>query len=177
MITARRPLHGAAFLGAAAHNAFELACGVGLMFQPELGLRGASAMWVTAFPIVLAGASRGRRGLDVPLAAVLGANLAAVVVHYTLWPWRCRRGVPLLTAAEGMDEEYLPAYNAILAGWAAASLLAVGVEVPRGKRRWVAAGFLGALPLRRHARDHFAWICEQSRLNPAWWNRGVRGGT
>ncbi|MBO0776863.1 MAG: hypothetical protein J2P34_11170, partial [Actinobacteria bacterium] len=103
-------------------------------------------------------------------------NLAAVAVHYTLWPWRFRRGVPRLTAAEGLGQDRLPAYNAILGVWCAASLLALAVEVPPGQRRWAAAGFLGALPLRRHAREHFAWVREQSRANPAWWNRGVRAG-
>ena len=172
----RRRLHAAAFLCAAAHNAFELGCGVGLMFQPELGLGTASAMWSAVFPAALAGASCGGPGCDAPLAAVLGMNLAAAAVHYTLWPWRLRRGVPLLTAAEGLGDEQLPAYNAILLSWSAAGLLALAVEVSGGRRRWAAAGFLLALPLRRHARRHFAWIRGQSRANPAWWNRGVHGG-
>lgn len=172
----RRPLHAAVFLGAAAHNVFELACGVGLMFQPELGLAGASVMWLAVLPTLLAGASRGGRRCEALLATVLGANLAAVAVHYTLWPWRFGRGMPLLTAAEGLGEEQLPPYNAVLIGWSAAGLLALAVEVRPRRRRWVAVGFLAALPLRRHARDHFAWVREQSRVNPAWWNRGVRDG-
>lgn len=176
MVAARRSLHAATFLGAAVHNVYELACGVGLMFQPELGLSGASVLWLAAFPALVEGALRGGRRCEAPLAAVLGANLAAVTIHYTLWPWRLRCGIPVLTAAEGLGEEQLPPYNAILLAWSAAGLLAVAAEVPRRQWRWVAAGFLAALPLRRHARDHFAWVRAQSRANPSWWNRGFRHG-
>lgn len=174
MVEVRRPLHAAAFLGVAVHNAFELSSGVGLMFQPELGLPGASALWLVTFPALVAGALRGGRRCEAPLAAALGANLAAVTIHYTLWPWRLRQGMPVLTAAEGLREDQLPPYNAILLAWCGAGLLALAAEVPRRRRYWAAAGFLAALPLRRHARDHFAWVREQSRANPAWWNRGVR---
>ena len=46
--------------GAAAHHAFELGAGTGLMLQRELGLAGATGTWLVAFPALAAAARRDR---------------------------------------------------------------------------------------------------------------------
>ena len=46
----RRALHIGAVVGTAAHHGFELAAGVGLVFQPYLGLGGSLTAWGTALP-------------------------------------------------------------------------------------------------------------------------------
>jgi hypothetical protein len=45
-----RPLHGLTSAGAIAHHGFELGAGVGLVFQPDLGLAGAGALWGIGLP-------------------------------------------------------------------------------------------------------------------------------
>jgi hypothetical protein len=168
----RRPLHALACIGTAFHHAFELGAGVGLVFQPQLGLSGAVALWGTLLPAWFAVAVRGAwPGWERPLALAAGLSLGGVAVHYTMWPWETRRGVPLLTQAEGLRPGHLPAYNAILYGWAAAAALALLRETPRGSRRWAFPGMLATIPLRRSARHHFVWIREQAGHDPAWWNR------
>jgi hypothetical protein len=152
----------------------ELAAGVGLVFQPQLGLKGAAALWLAVFPAALIGARRGSGRWSGPLACTAGASLAATLIHYTLWPWRIRGGVPWLEDAEGLSDRLLPWYNALLVLWFAAAAGAVAAEVPREQRAWAVAGFLSALPFRRSARHHFIWIHEQSKRRPSWWNRGVR---
>lgn len=159
--------------GAAAHHTFELGAGTGLMLQRELGLGGAIGLWAVGFPALALAA---RRELVAPLlATAAGANLAACAVHFTLWPWRLSRaGLPLLTAAEGLPDRDLPVYNAIMLAWGAASLGAAMALAGTGAARPTAAGFLLALPLRRHARLHFAWVRDQADRHPAWWNRARR---
>ena len=103
-----------------------------------------------------------------------GTGLGGMAVHFTLWPWAVRRGVPVLTEAEGLSDRQLPAYNAILWCWALASIGALLREVPKGSRRWFVLGVLNALPLRASAKHHFRWASEQARTNPAWWNRGLQ---
>lgn len=156
--------------GAASHHAFELGAGTGLMLQRELGLAGAAGTWLVAFPALAVAARRDR---VAPLLAVaVGANAAACAVHFTLWPWRLTRvGLPVLTSAEGLPDRDLSAYNAILLSWGAASLVASAVLSRTGSARPTVAGFLLALPLRAHARRHFAWVREQAVRQPAWWNR------
>src|SRR5207237_10339479 len=60
----KRPLHALACLGAASHHAFELAAGVGLVFQPYLGLAGAFALWGISLPAWLAAAVAGSARWD-----------------------------------------------------------------------------------------------------------------
>jgi hypothetical protein len=169
----RRPLHALTFVGALAHHAFELSRGVGLVFQPELGLIGASAFWGIVFPGSILISARGSSRWDRLLAFSVGANLAAALLHFTLWPWDMRKGLPTLVDAEGLESHDLPAYNPILHLWTIAALAAIAVEVPRGLRGTAFAGFLLTTPFRRHARYHFEWIAEQARENPAWWNRAL----
>jgi hypothetical protein len=169
----RRPLHSLTSVLTAAHHGFELAAGTGLVFQPYLGLRGATALWSVGLPGWFAAASGGSRRWDRPLAFLAGLSMGGAAVHFTLWPSKRRLGFPLLTEAEGLKPGQLPVYNAVLYAWALAALSALVVESPRGARRWALAGMLAAVPLRFSARHHFTWIKEQARTNPAWWNRAL----
>lgn len=170
----RRPWQVATAAGAAAHHGFELGCGVGLLAQRELGLPAAVAAWLVALPGFAVAAARAPERADAGLAFVTGANLAAALAHYTIWPWRLRGGVPLLEEAEGLPARRLPAYNALLLAWQAVGWLAAAREVHPGHRVWVLLGLASAMPLRRHAQRHAAWLDRQARLHPAWWNRARR---
>lgn len=170
----KRPFTFWAGVGTAAHHGFELNAGVGLVFQPYLGLPGSIAYWATNLPFLMWAAARGGERYDKPLAFASGAALGGMSVHYTIWPWRMRAGLPWLTEAEGLSTEQLPAYNAILLLWALASILALARETPKGMRRWFLLGAVTALPLRASATHHFKWASEQARTNPAWWNRGLQ---
>ncbi len=171
----RRPFAVAAVVGTAAHHTFELASGVGLVWQPELGLGRAACGWVAELGAWTALAARGGRRADPVLAALAGSSLAGVAVHFILWPWELGPGgvLPVLTEAEGLSVERLPAYNAVLWAWAAAAAASLVFEVPPASRRWALVG-VAALPLFvMSARHHFEWVKEQAESNPAWWNRGV----
>ena len=174
----RRPAHPWATATAAltaTHHGFELATGVGLVLQPELGLAGSGAFWGLQLPVWLVLASRrGGRG-DPLLAAWSGAALAGAVVHFVLWPVRRNRfGIPVLAEAEGLDGVGLSAYNTILYAWGATAALSILVDIPRGRRRWALVG-LATLPLQRFsAARHFTWLAGQAAEAPAWWNRAVR---
>jgi hypothetical protein len=170
----RRPFHALAVAGTAAHHAYEVNAGVGLVFQPFLGLPGSIAWWSTNLPALAWAAARGGERFDKPLAFAAGAGLGGALVHYSIWPWTLRAGVPVLTEAEGLSPSQLPAYNAILIAWMAAGALALLRETPKGARRWFALGVLNAIPLRLSAKHHFAWAAEQARTNPSWWNRGLQ---
>ncbi len=167
--------------GLLAHHGYELAAGAGLMFQRELGLPIAAFGWGAIVPTLAELGWRRSAWSDSLRAFAAGSNLAAVTVHYTLWPWKLwpspRCGVPVLSAAEGLAAGHLPAYNTVLLGWGVASLGAV-CETRAGQRRWALIGFLTALPLRRHARGHFTWMRREAEHRPAWWNRALadRGG-
>jgi hypothetical protein len=170
----RRPFTALTAIGTAAHHSFELNAGVGLVFQPYLGLGGSLAVWGVNLPFLFWAALRGGERFDKPLAFASGAALGGMSVHYTIWPWKLRGGLPWLTEAEGLSSEQLPAYNTILVLWALSSLVALVRETPRGARRWFAVGALTALPFRASAKHHFTWAAEQARTNPQWWNRGLR---
>jgi hypothetical protein len=167
----------AAAAGTAAHHGFELAKGIGLVWQPELGLVGAGVLWGTQLPAWAALAwGGGVRGNKV-LAVASGASLGGALVHYLLWPWRFDRfGIPYLTEAEGMPASALPAYNAVLRAWVVASLSSIAREVSPRDRAWVAVGLATTPLLIVSAKHHFVWLHEQSDANPAWWNRGARAG-
>jgi hypothetical protein len=169
----QRPLHALTALATAAHHVFELAAGTGLVFQPYLGLGPAASLWSVSLPGWFTAAARGSKRWDGPLAFLAGLSIGGATVHFTLWPFETRRGLPMLIEAEGLREEQLPAYNAILYAWALAAAAALALETPRRARRFVLAGALAAVPLRWSARHHFRWIKEQARTNPAWWNRAL----
>jgi hypothetical protein len=172
----RRPFHLMAVLGMAAHNVFELAAGVGLILQPQLGLRGASALWGGALPATAFVAGRGSERWEGPLAVGLGGALGAVVVHYVVWPWRLRRGIPVLTEAEGLRGRALAAYNLLLLAWGTVALFGLSRETPGRHRTLVALSAVGTVasglaPGPFNINNHFKWLREQARSDPAWWNR------
>ena len=159
-----------------AHHGLELGAGVGLVFQPELGLPGALGLWtaVVAGDLGLLAPRRSPLGRARALAA--GVSLAGVLVHYLLWPWELRRGLPRLTAAEGVRGRQLAVYDAILLGWAASAAGSLLVDVPGSRRRWALVGAAVALaPLVASARHHFTWVTAEAAEHPAWWNRALRG--
>lgn len=173
-IRIRRPWSAATAGLTAVHHGFELATGVGLVLQPELGLVGSGALWGTQLPAWLVLASRGGPRWDRILAVWSGAALAGVTVHFILWPLRrSRPGPPVLAEAEGLDARGLAFYNALLYAWGTASALSLALEIPRDRRRWAVAG-LATLPLQLvSARRHFDWVRHESGAHPAWWNRAV----
>jgi hypothetical protein len=159
----------------AAHHGFELSSGVGLVGQPELGLVGASALWAAQIPAWITLAAKGGKQWDRLLAVLSGAALGGAVVHFLIWPSRrSTLGIPILAEAEGLGASKLPAYNTLLYGWAAASVLSIVLEVPPRERRWALLGFATLPLLRSSAKHHFSWIADQAATSPAWWNRGVQ---
>lgn len=169
----RRPWTELTAAATAAHHGFELLSGVGLVWQPELGLSGAGALWGAQIPMWVAMALRKGNRYDRVLASWSGSALSGVLVHFLLWPWKRNKvGLPVLTEAEGLGHSQLPAYNAILYVWAVAAVLSIR-ELPRGTRIWAITGFATLPFLRWSARHHFSWLHEQAATNPAWWNRGA----
>lgn len=169
-----RLLHVATFAGTATHHGFELRKGVGLVLQPELGLKGASAFWTAILAASVAMSLKGSERWDNALSFGVGANVGAALIHFILWPWEFRRGVPVLTEAEGLPERDLASYNLLLNAWGLLGLAAIVAEVPAGARRYAVAGCLATLPLQKHARYHFEWLEQQASENPQWWNRALQ---
>ena len=172
-----RFLHAATFVGTAAHHSFELGKGVGLVLQPELGLRGATALWSALFSTAIGASLWGSEKWDRALSFGVGMNLGAAAIHFLLWPWELRNGLPVLTEAESLQGDDLRNYNVLLNVWALVGIATVLTEVPKGSRRWAIAGLLATLPLKKHARFHFEWLKEQAETNPAWWNRALQSET
>ncbi len=171
----RRPFTVLTALGTAAHHTFEVRAGVGLVFEPFIGRRGAVALWAGGLPAWAAAAWFGEgESLEKWLALNNGAGLAGGIVHFVEWPWELRRGVPFLLEAEGMTPERLPPYNAILQLWTLAGALALALETPRHARRWALAGLLLGEPLRRSAVHHFRWAHEQAERDPERWSPVLR---
>lgn len=156
-----RPFSAACAVATAGHHGFELNAGVGLVFEPFLGRRGALALWGVALPGWLAMALSGDERYDRPLAFNHALGFAGGLVHFVEWPWELRRGVPTLTAAEGLALERLPAYNRVLHAWITAGALALLFETPRRARPYALLGLALGEPLRRSARHHFRWLREQ----------------
>jgi len=170
-----RPFTAAAVAGTAAHHTFELGAGVGLVWQPELGLPGSLALWGTALPVGFVTAARSDTKLEPLLAFSRGASLGGVVVHFLLWPWTRKAGVlPWLTEAEGLRGRQIPAYNVVLHLWGAAAVAALVKETPPRSRKWAALGLASTVLFRKSAEYHFRWATEQAKTNPQWWNRGLR---
>ena len=171
----KRPWTAASVAGTAGHHAFELGAGVGLVFQPELGLPGSLALWGAALPYGFVQAARSDDAMEGVLAFGRGAAVGGVVTHFLLWPWRRRFGIfPWLDEAEGLRGRQLPAYNALLYLWGLSAVAALAKETPRSSRRWAALGIAATLVFRKSAEYHFRWATEQAKVNPQWWNRGPR---
>ncbi len=171
----RRPFTVMTALGTAAHHTFEVRAGVGLVFEPFIGRRGAIALWATGLPAWAAAAWLGEgEAIEKWLALNNGAGLAGGIVHFVAWPWELRGGIPQLVEAEGLTPAQLPAYNRVLQLWVLAGALALALETPRHARRWAFAGLLLGEPLRRSAIHHFRWAHEQAEREPERWSPVLR---
>ena len=171
----RRPFAAGSALGALAHHGFETRAGVGLVFEPELGRRGAIALWGALFPMMLLSAARGGRMNERLSAVNAGIGAAGVAVHFAAWPWSLHRGVPMLDEAEGLTEAQLPAYNAVLWFWLLSSVASLAREAsPQSRRIGLVAGLVNFPILLVSARHHFRWAREQARLAPERWSPALR---
>ena len=171
----RRPFAAGSALGALAHNGFETRAGVGLVFEPQLGRRGAYALWGALFPLMLLSAARDGKTNERLSAVNAGIGAAGVAVHFAAWPWSLHRGVPMLDEAEGLTAEQLPAYNGVLWFWAVCSVLSLATETDRTSRRLgLIAGALNFPALLISARHHFRWAREQAELEPERWSPALR---
>jgi hypothetical protein len=158
-------------LGTAAHHTFEVRAGVGLVFEPFMGRRGALAMWAGGLPVwALAGWTADGEQIEKWIALNNAAGLAGGIVHFLEWPWEWRHGIPYLIEAEGMTSKQLDPYNRVLHLWILAGLLAVALETPPHARRWAFLGLLLGEPLRRSAVHHFRWAREQAARDPERWS-------
>jgi hypothetical protein len=168
-----RPFSALTALGTAGHHTFEVRSGVGLVFEPFLGRRGALVLWSVLLPghLVL---SLDDSRFERQLALANGAALAGGLVHFAEWPWELRGALPSLTEAEGMTPDRVPAYNRVLQSWVLAGALALLLETPRRALPWALAGLALGEPFRRSARHHFRWARERAREEPERWSPALR---
>jgi hypothetical protein len=159
----------------AAHQLFELAGGSGVIGQHRLGLGPAAALSFLTDAAWVAMAVDDHRRWHRPLGVGAGTAVAAPVLHYTLFPWRLRFGVPVLEEAEGMRGVALAGYVALLYAWGASGVIAVR-QLPRSSRPWALVGVGLAVAFRQVASRHLVWVREEARTNPQWWNRAWRDG-
>ena len=110
------------------------------------------------------------RRWDRALALGAGTAMAAPALHYTLFPWRVRFGLPVLEEAEGLEGLPLAGYVALLYVWGVSGVLATR-QLPKSSRRWTLAGIGLAVAFRQLAARHLVWIQAEARRNPRWWNR------
>jgi hypothetical protein len=170
----RKLLAAGSALGLLAHNAFETRAGVGLVFEPFLGRRGALALWSAYFPLMLGAASRDGETARRLSAFGAGIGVAGAGVHFVAWPWSLHRGLPMLDEAEGLHEDQLPAYNSVLWFWLMCSALSLPAANRPRVRRFALAGLLNFPVLLASARHHFRWAREQARLEPERWSPALR---
>jgi hypothetical protein len=169
----RRPFAAGSTLGLFAHNAFETRAGVGLVFEPQLGRRGSYALWGSLIPLGLMAAARDDRWAEHLSALNAGIGVAGVAVHFKAWPWSLHKGLPMLDEAEGLREDQLPAYNAVLWAWGISSTLSLLSETKRGSRSFALAGLLNFPILLVSAKHHFRWAREQAKRNPERWSAAL----
>ena len=170
----RRPFAAGSTLGLLAHNAFETRAGVGLVFEPQLGRRGAKTFWGFLIPMGLVASARDGRAAERLSAFNAGIGVAGVAVHFKAWPWSLHRGVPMLDEAEGLRDDQLPAYNSVLWAWGISSAISLLTETAPGSRRFALAGLLNFPILLASAQHHFRWAREQARLQPDRWSPALR---
>ncbi|MBA2505721.1 MAG: hypothetical protein H0V29_07230 [Thermoleophilaceae bacterium] len=163
-----RPFALLATAGTLAHHAYETRAGVGLVFEPFLGRRGAICLWSVVIPFSAMSAIRGKPERDLALGA--GSAAAGVLTHFAVWPWSLHNGIPMLDEAEGLTVDQLPMYNAILWGWLIGALGAIAFETRREHFKWAVLGFATGPGLIASAKHHFAWAAEQAREDPASWS-------
>lgn len=169
----RRPYAAGSTLGLFAHNAFETRAGVGLVFEPQLGRRGAYVLWSALIPLGLLAAAGNGKWAERLSAYNAGIGVAGVAVHFVAWPWSSHGGLPMLDEAEGLREDQLPAYNAVLWAWGIARALSLLTETRRESRRFALAGLLNLPVLLASARHHFRWAREQARRDPERWSAAL----
>ena len=100
--------------------------------------------------------------------------MAGVAVHFKAWPWSLHGGLPMLDEAEGLSEDQLPAYNAVLWFWLVCSALSLPAANRPGARRFAIAGLLNFPILLASAQHHFRWAREQAELEPERWSPALR---
>lgn len=170
-MSVKKPFSLLAALGTAAHHGFERQAGVGLVFEPFLGRRRTTAMWLVALPFWMWRATRPAPRDEPLLALNAGVAIAGSFVHFVEWPWSLRGGVlPWLDAAEGLPPSKLPAYNTILWLWMVGGVGSAVLETRPADRKWVAVGVATAPALLASARHHFRWAREQARREPSRWS-------
>ncbi len=171
----RQPFALGSTVGALAHHVFETRAGVGLVFEPQLGRRGALALWATLFPAMAYSAVRGGATHERLSAINSGIGAAGVAVHFAAWPWSLHGAVPMLEEAEGLSRAQLPAYNAVLWFWGSCSALSLLSEArPSARRVGLIAAALSFPALLASARHHFRWAREQAMLQPERWSPALR---
>ena len=153
----------------AGHQLLELCLGSGVIGQHRVGLPAAAALSVLA-DTGWAAMALDDRGWERTLALGAGTAIAAPALHYTLFPWRLRFGVPVLDEAEGQHGLALACYVALLYVWGISGLAAIR-QLPRSSRRWTFAGMALAVGFRQLASSHLTWIRKEAVRNPRWWNR------
>ena len=165
-----RKAHLAAGLSTTTHQVLELALGTGIIGQAQAGFPGAlaaSTVMDTAWIV----AARSKRPPERLLAFGAGVAIMTPLLHFTLFPWKAKRGIPVLTEAEGLPQSVMPLYNAILYVWAGAGVLAALRDTPRRYLPLVVAGIVAVIGIRPTAKQHFAWMEVEAKRNPKWWNR------
>lgn len=154
----------------AVHQTVELALGTGVIGQAQVGFPAAVAL-SSVFDGTWMAASLRRRPPQRLLATTAGVAVGVPFIHFTLWPWSVKRGLPLLTEAEGLPRSSMGLYNAVLYLWAVAGMVASLRDTPRRMRPWAIVGFLAVIGFRPVAKQHFQWIAQEAQRNPQWWNR------
>jgi hypothetical protein len=154
----------------ATHQVLELALGTGIIGQAQSGFAGALAASTAMDAGWLYAATR-KHPPERLLAFGAGVAMMTPVLHFTLFPWQVRKGVPVLTEAEGLPASIMPLYNAVLYTWAGAGVLAAVRDTPRRYVPYVVAGILAVIAVRPTAKEHFAWMEQEAARSPKWWNR------
>lgn len=165
--------HVLAGAGTTTHQALELALGTGIIGQAQSSFGGALAASTVMDASWLYAATR-KNPPERLLAFGAGVAIMTPLLHFTLFPWKVRRGVPVLTEAEGLPASVMPLYNAVLYAWAGGGVLAAVRDTPRRARPWVLAGIAFVIAIRPVAQRHFAWMEVEAQRNPKWWNRSWR---
>ena len=153
----------------AAHQLLELCAGSGIIGQHRVGLPAAATLSMLT-DAGWAAMALGDRRWDRALAVGAGTAMAAPALHYTLFPWRPRFGLPVLEEAEGLQGWPLTGYVVLLYAWGVSGV-AAAAQLPRGTRRWTLAGVGLAVAFRQLAFRHLIWIRAEAARNPRWWNR------
>ena len=150
-------------------SAVGASAGSGIIGQHRVGLPAAATLSILA-DAGWAAMGLGDRRWQRALAVGAGTAMAAPALHYTLFPWQLRFGLPVLEEAEGLEGWPLAVYVALLYAWGISGVAATR-QLPRHNRRWTLAGVGLAVAFRQLALAHLIWIRAEVARNPQWWNR------